>query len=82
METRAALLARGLARSGRWHVRMVVSDFGQPRRVRLEGIEFDVYQPYFVAPLTMSLPASPGANGFRQSTSTGVISLSSGKFPW
>lgn len=45
METRAALLARGLARSGRWRVRVIVSDFGQPRRVELEGIEFDVYQP-------------------------------------
>lgn len=45
METRAALLARGLARSGRWQVRVVVNDFGQPKRVRIEGIEFDVYQP-------------------------------------
>jgi hypothetical protein len=47
METRVALLARGLARSGRWNVRVIVSDFGQPRHVCLDGIEFDVYQPYF-----------------------------------
>ena len=46
METRAALLARGLALSGRWKVRVIVSDFGQPNRVRIDGIEFDVYQPY------------------------------------
>lgn len=45
METRAALLARGLARSGRWRVRVIVNDFGQPLRVKLEDIEFDVYQP-------------------------------------
>jgi glycosyltransferase involved in cell wall biosynthesis len=46
METRAALLARGLKASGRWQVRMVVNDFGQPDRVWREGIEFDTYQPW------------------------------------
>lgn len=45
METRAALFARGLARSGRWRVRFVVKDFGQPRRTRQENIDFDIYQP-------------------------------------
>ncbi len=45
METRAALFGRGLARSGRWRVRFVVKDFGQPRRTRQENIDFDIYQP-------------------------------------
>lgn len=45
METRAALLARGLASSGRWLVRFIVRDFGQPWRTRHEGINFDTYQP-------------------------------------
>jgi glycosyltransferase involved in cell wall biosynthesis len=45
METRAALFGRGLARSGRWRVRFVVKDFGQPGRTRHEGIDFDIYQP-------------------------------------
>lgn len=45
METRAALFGRGLARCGRWRVRFVVSDFGQPARTRHEGIDFDIYQP-------------------------------------
>lgn len=45
METRAALFARGLARSGRWRVQFVVNDFGQPDTVRHEGIEFRLYQP-------------------------------------
>lgn len=45
METRAALLARGLAKSGRWQVRMMVSDFGQPNGICREGITFDIYQP-------------------------------------
>lgn len=45
METRAALFARGLARSGRWRVRFVVNDYGQPDTVTREGIVFDLYQP-------------------------------------
>ena len=45
METRAALFARGLAASGRWQVRFVVNDYGQPDTVRHEGIEFHLYQP-------------------------------------
>jgi len=45
METRAALFARGLARSGRWRVRFVVNDFGQPEAVRHEDIDFLLYQP-------------------------------------
>lgn len=45
METRAALLARGIAHSGRWRVRIIVGDFGQPRRTCHEGIDFDIYQP-------------------------------------
>ncbi len=45
METRAALFARGLAASGRWQVRFVVNDYGQPDTVRREGILFDLYQP-------------------------------------
>ena len=45
METRAALFARGLAASGRWQVRFVVNDYGQPDTVRREGIVFDLYQP-------------------------------------
>ncbi len=45
METRAALFGRGLARSGCWRVRFVVNDFGQPKRTRHEGIDFDIYQP-------------------------------------
>jgi glycosyltransferase involved in cell wall biosynthesis len=45
METRAALFARGLARSGHWRVRFVVNDFGQPDTILHEGIVFDLYQP-------------------------------------
>lgn len=45
METRAALYARGLAASGRWQVRFVVNDYGQPATVRHENIEFQLYQP-------------------------------------
>lgn len=45
METRAALFARGLAGSGRWQVRFVVNDYGQPDTIRHEGIEFQLYQP-------------------------------------
>lgn len=45
METRAALLASGLARSHRWQISMVVSDFGQPRRTRIKNIDFEIYQP-------------------------------------
>lgn len=45
METRAALFARGLAASGRWEVRFVVNDHGQPDTIRHEGIEFQKYQP-------------------------------------
>lgn len=52
METRAALFGRGLARTGRWRVRFVVYDFGQPRRTRHEDIDFDVYQPLHLAAST------------------------------
>ena len=45
METRAALFGRGLAGTGRWHVRFVVKDFGQPSRTEHEGLTFDTYQP-------------------------------------
>jgi hypothetical protein len=45
METRAALFARGLAASERWHVDFVVSDFGQDFVTRHEGIDFRIYQP-------------------------------------
>jgi glycosyltransferase involved in cell wall biosynthesis len=45
METRAALFARGLARSGRWQVRFVVNDYGQADTVCRQGITFDLYQP-------------------------------------
>ncbi len=45
METRAALLGRGLTSSGRWCVRFVVTDFGQARRTRHDEIAFDIYQP-------------------------------------
>jgi glycosyltransferase involved in cell wall biosynthesis len=45
METRSALFGRGLARSGRWRVSFVVSNFGQPWRTHHEGIDFDTYQP-------------------------------------
>lgn len=45
METRAALFARGLAGSGRWQVRFVVNDHGQPDTILHEGIEFHLYQP-------------------------------------
>lgn len=45
METRAALFGRGLAGTGRWRVRFVVKDFGQPSRTEHEGLTFDTYQP-------------------------------------
>jgi glycosyltransferase involved in cell wall biosynthesis len=44
METRAALLARGLARSKHWQVRFAVADFGQPLHIKHEDIQFDIYQ--------------------------------------
>jgi glycosyltransferase involved in cell wall biosynthesis len=45
METRAALFGQALARSGRWQVCFVVTDFGQANRTQHEGILFDIYQP-------------------------------------
>lgn len=48
METRAALFARGLAASGRWRVRFVVNDYGQPDVVSHERIEFRLYQPWYL----------------------------------
>lgn len=47
METRAALFARLLAASGRWNLTMVVGDFGQPFEIRLENIDFHIYQPTY-----------------------------------
>jgi glycosyltransferase involved in cell wall biosynthesis len=44
METRAAMLARGLTRSGRWCVCFTISDFGQPRRTTHENISFEIYR--------------------------------------
>lgn len=44
METRAALFARGLARTGRWQVRFAVYDFGQADGAEHDGIAFDIYQ--------------------------------------
>lgn len=45
METRAALFARGLVKSGRWQVRFTVADYGQANKTMHEGITFDIYQP-------------------------------------
>jgi glycosyltransferase involved in cell wall biosynthesis len=47
METRAALLGRGLAATGRWAVSFVVESFGQPSFVRREGIDFHTYRPVY-----------------------------------
>jgi len=47
METRAALFGRGLAATGRWQVKFVVGDFGQPFQVRHEAIDFHIYQPEY-----------------------------------
>ncbi len=45
METRAALIGRGLLKTGGWQVRFVVNHFNQANRTEHEGILFDVYQP-------------------------------------
>lgn len=47
METRAALLGRGLAGRGNWRVCFVVSDFGQDFHTRHEDIDFLIYQPTY-----------------------------------
>ncbi|MDX9994564.1 MAG: glycosyltransferase family 4 protein [Rhodocyclaceae bacterium] len=47
MESRAALFARGLTETGRWHVNFVVSDFGQEFLTCHEGIDFHIYQPAY-----------------------------------
>lgn len=45
METRAALFARGLARSGGWRVLFAVNDCGQPPSVHRDQVELLVYDP-------------------------------------
>ena len=45
METRAALLARGLACLGQWRVRVVVGNFDQPERLQVDAVEIHMYQP-------------------------------------
>ena len=44
METQAALIGRSLAANGWLRIHYVVSDFGQPFKTALEGINFLIYQ--------------------------------------
>lgn len=56
METRSALFARGLARSGRWNMRFFVGDFGQPEETIHGNITFYIYQPTWLRAATDVYP--------------------------
>lgn len=47
METRAALLARTLAASGRWEAVFAVRNHGQGKSVHIDGVRLVVYDPFW-----------------------------------